>query len=77
MVQQVFNLVGSLGVFLSLVAYFLLQFDKIKSSDRIYAFLNLFGAALILVSLYDAPNLPAIIMESAWGLISVYGLVKS
>ena len=39
--------------------------------------INLLGATLVLVSLIDAWNLPSVILESFWGAISVYGLVRN
>jgi hypothetical protein len=39
--------------------------------------INLLGAALVLVSLIDAWNLPSVILECFWGTISIYGLVRN
>lgn len=38
---------------------------------------NLVGALLILVSLYDAWNLPSVVIEAFWAGISLYGLLRS
>ena len=38
--------------------------------------MNLVGAGLILVSLVHDFNLPAFVLESVWGLISLYGLCR-
>ena len=38
---------------------------------------NLLGASLVLVSLIDAWNLPSVILECFWAVISVYGLIRS
>ncbi|MCL5260607.1 MAG: hypothetical protein M1561_02840 [Gammaproteobacteria bacterium] len=76
MTHQIYNSLGLFGVFLILVAYFLLQIEKIKSSGMAYALYNIIGSVLILVSLYDKPNIPAIIMELAWTAISIYSVIK-
>jgi hypothetical protein len=76
MMHQIDNFLGLVGVFVILVAYVLLQLDKIKSTGLTYGVLNLLGTILILVSLYDKPNLPAILMEVAWAAISIYSLIK-
>ncbi len=76
MKEFVFNGIGIVGVFLILLAYFLLQLEKIKYKSFIYPFLNLSGAILILISLYNDWNLPAFIIQIAWVLISIYGLWK-
>ena len=69
------NAVGLVGVVLFLLAYTLLQFRKIKSESVTYSLMNLLGAVLILFSLLYAWNLPSFILESAWALVSIYGLV--
>ena len=38
---------------------------------------NLAGALLLLVSLYDAWNLPSVVIETFWALISLYGLIRN
>jgi hypothetical protein len=39
--------------------------------------LNLVGASLILVSLCFEWNFPSVVIEVFWGLISLWGVVKS
>ncbi|MBI2790959.1 MAG: hypothetical protein HYX61_03285 [Gammaproteobacteria bacterium] len=75
-VEVIADLVGIVGVGLTLAAYFLLQIDKISSTGRNYSLLNTIGAALILYSLYFNWNTPAVIMETAWFMISLYGLIR-
>lgn len=77
MTHQLFNILGLAGVFITLVAYFLLHVDKIKSADTSYAIYNLIGSLLILTSLCDKFNLPAVIMELSWTTISIYGIYKA
>jgi hypothetical protein len=69
--------IGYIGVALILVAYGGLQFNLVSSGSVRYSTLNGLGAAGILVSLYFEPNLPAIIMEAAWLMISLFGLYKA
>ncbi len=73
---MIYNLVGIVGVILILVAFFLLQVGKLSSRDFIYSLLNLFGALGILISLISEWNLSAFVIEVAWILISLYGLIK-
>jgi hypothetical protein len=72
-----FDLVGFIGVLLIVVAYLLLQLDKLPSSSPRYSLLNAGGALLIIVSLIFAFNLSAFIMEAFWFLISLLGLWRS
>lgn len=76
LIDVVADFVGIIGVGFTLIAYFLLQIDKIHSTGRLYSILNVAGAILILYSLYFNWNTPAVIMETAWFLISLYGLIR-
>ena len=72
-----FDVAGFSGVVLIVIAYLLLQLDKLSSSSPKYSLLNAAGAVLIIVSLIVAFNLSAFIMEAFWFLISLLGLWKS
>ena len=72
-----FDLIGFIGVLLIVVAYLLLQLDKLPSSSPRYSLLNAAGALFIIVSLIFAFNLSAFIVEVFWFLISLLGLWRS
>ena len=72
-----FDLAGFTGVVLIIVAYLLLQLEKLQSSSPRYSLLNAAGALLIMVSLIFAFNLSAFIVEAFWFLISLMGLWRS
>jgi hypothetical protein len=71
-----FDLVGNFGVLLMVVAYLLLQLEKLSSSALSYLLLNAVGAVLVMISLMFRFNLSAFLMEGFWLLISLYGLAK-
>jgi hypothetical protein len=71
-----FDLVGNAGVLLMVVAYMLLQLEKLSSSAFSYLLLNTVGAVLVIISLIFRFNLSAFLMEIFWLLISLYGLAK-
>ena len=71
-----FDLVGNIGVALMVVAYLLLQLEKLSSSASSYLILNAVGAVLVIVSLSFRFNLSAFLMEAFWLVISLYGLTK-
>jgi hypothetical protein len=71
-----FDLVGNIGVLLMVVAYLLLQLEKLSSSAVSYLLLNAIGAVLVIISLIFRFNLSAFLMEVFWLLISLYGLTK-
>ncbi|WP_159748286.1 CBU_0592 family membrane protein [Coxiella endosymbiont of Amblyomma sculptum] len=72
-----FNVIGISGVFLILLAYFLLHIDKLSQRDVSYSLLNFLGSGFILISLYFSWNLSSGIIETAWFLISFLGLTRS
>jgi hypothetical protein len=76
LINIIADVVGIIGVGFTLIAYFLLQIDKISSTGRNYSVLNFIGAIMVLYSLYFNWNTPAVVMESAWLLISLYGLYR-
>lgn len=71
-----YDLLGNLGVLLILLAYWYLQRGKLHSNAIFYSLANFTGALFILVSLYFDFNLSAFIIESAWLLISIYGIYR-
>lgn len=72
-----YDLVGTSGVILILVAYFLLLSERLTSRSLSYSVLNLIGAALITVSLMFEFNLSAFIIEVFWIAASAYGIWRS
>jgi paired small multidrug resistance pump len=72
-----FDLAGFAGVLLIIVAYLLLQVEKLASTSPRYSVLNAVGALLIMVSLVFAFNLSAFIVEAFWFLISLVGISKA
>ena len=74
---HLFDLAGFIGVLLIVVAYLLLQLDKLPSSSPRYSLMNAAGALLIIVSLVFKFNLSAFIVEAFWFLISLLGLWRA
>jgi predicted membrane protein len=71
-----FDLVGNVGVLLMVIAYLLLQLEKLSSSATSYLLLNTAGAVMVMISLMFRFNLSAFFMEAFWLLISLFGLAK-
>jgi len=71
-----FDFVGNVGVLLMVVAYLLLQLEKLSSAAISYLLLNALGAILVMISLVFRFNLSAFLMEAFWLLITLYGLAK-
>lgn len=71
------DLLGLIGSITIALTYFANLQGLLKTEGWFYSLLNLTGAALILLSLCWAWNLPAAVMEGFWALISAYGLVRA
>jgi hypothetical protein len=72
-----YDIVGFAGAAIGIGAYFANQQRWLRSDDWRYPFANLVGASLILVSLCFEWNFPSVVIEVFWGLISLWGIVKS
>ena len=70
-----FDIIGTLGVGMIIVAYAAVQGGRMKSEQLSYSITNLVGAGMILVSLRYNFNLASVIIEVFWILISVWGIV--
>lgn len=71
------DLAGLFGVILTLLAYGLLQFNKICAKGIFYSLANFSGSALIIYSLIFSWNMPAFVMEFTWLALSAYGMVSA
>jgi hypothetical protein len=67
---------GVAGVVMILVAYAGATTGRLDPKRAIALVLNLAGASLILLSLAYDFNLSAVLMEGAWALVALIGLVR-
>jgi len=70
-----FDIIGTIGVALIILAYGAVQTRKMRSEQLSYSVMNLIGAAMILVSLRYSFNLASVVIEVFWILISLWGIV--
>jgi hypothetical protein len=70
------NIIGSLGVALMLVAYFLNLFRYIHQESRVYIFLNILGAGLSCYASILIRYWPFIILESIWCGVALVALLR-
>ncbi len=76
MTIQWYDVIGTVGVGTIIFTYVLLQTGRLRSEQLSYSILNAAGAALILISLYFEFNLPSVVVEFFWLVISLYGIGK-
>lgn len=71
------DIIGLIGVSLVLMAFGLLNMNKVTSHHLAYQFLNLIGSVLLLFSLCFHFNLASIVIEIAWMIISIIGIYRA
>ena len=76
MTYGLLDLVGNIGVLILMIAYLMLQLNKLRSDGLAYSLLNAVGASLIIISLVVNFNLSALLMEVFWVLISCVGIYR-
>jgi hypothetical protein len=76
MTYGLLDAVGIIGAALLMVAYLLLQINKLQSNGLAYSLLNAIGALLIVFSLLVNFNLAAFLIEVFWVLISLIGIIR-
>ncbi|MEI9891533.1 MAG: hypothetical protein WDN45_14410 [Caulobacteraceae bacterium] len=67
---------GVVGVLMMLVAYALAQLGRMRVDRLPSLLMNLAGSLLVLASLAVKFNLSAALMEGAWAVVALFGLVK-
>ena len=70
------DIIGTVGVALILLCYFLIQVGKLTAENLSYSIINMIGASLILFSLYYEFNFASVLIESFWVIISLIGISR-
>ena len=71
-----YTMAGLVGVCVILTVYFANQQDWLDARRWQFPAANLAGSLLILMSLWDAWNLPSVVIEVAWSANSAWGLIR-
>jgi hypothetical protein len=71
------DVIGTIGVSIVLIAYFLSILKWIKPTSSIYYFLNFSGAGIACFASFLIDYIPFIILEGAWSAISFVALTKN
>ncbi|MDO8663492.1 MAG: hypothetical protein Q7K28_01465 [Candidatus Wildermuthbacteria bacterium] len=70
------QIVGWVGTFLIIFAYFLVSYKKVDGSSKIYQAMNLLGAIGVGVNVFHQQAWPAVALQVVWGIIAIIALVK-
>jgi hypothetical protein len=76
MAEVYIEIIGWVGTFLILAAYFLLTYKKLKSESKIYHSMNLIGGLSIVVNGIANHAYPPAGLNTIWSLIAAYGIIK-
>jgi hypothetical protein len=70
------DLIGFIGVFITLLAYFLIIFDFIPKEGVLFYMMNIIGSALACYASVLIVYWPFVMLEGTWTVISIAGLIK-
>jgi hypothetical protein len=70
------TIIGSIGVSLLLLAFFLNLFKSLRSESYQYLMLNLVGGALACYSSYLINFAPFVLLEGTWAAVAAVGVVR-
>jgi uncharacterized protein with PQ loop repeat len=69
--MSVSDSIGSIGVVLLLLAFFLQLKNIIRKEHKVYLLLNFFGATLACISSLLIEFYPFVVLEGVWALVSI------
>jgi len=71
------DMIGTLGVAIILLAYFMNTAKLIPRDGKLYYVMNIIGASLAAYASLLIDYMPFVILEGTWTLVSIYGLMRS
>ena len=71
------DVLGIGGVLMMLGAYAAAQLGRLDPVRPPSLLLNLTGSCLVMLSLLSAFNLSAFLMEAAWAVVALFGLIRA
>ena len=71
------DIIGSIGVVILLIAFFLNLFGYLEKDSVWYSLLNVVGATLAGIASYLIPYWPFFVLEIIWTIVSIFGLMKA
>ena len=71
------EIIGTIGVGLILLAYFMNTMKGIPLSPKLFYVMNIIGAAMACYASVLIHYMPFVILEGMWTLVSIYGLMRT
>jgi hypothetical protein len=70
------DIIGTIGVSLILLAYFLAVIGRLNNKSHSFYLLNIAGAGLACYASVLISYWPFVVLEATWTLVSIYGLMR-
>jgi hypothetical protein len=70
------EIVGSIGVAILLIAFFLNLFQYLPQNRRSYAVMNLIGAGMSCYASWLINFLPFVVLEGTWAMVAAASLLR-
>ena len=70
------DMIGSIGVTLLLIAYFMSLFKLLRQESRAYGILNVAGAGLACYASLMIGFIPFVILEGTWAVVALIGMFR-
>lgn len=75
--MQLSDWIGTIGVAITLLAYFCGTFEKINMNGKLFFLLNAAGSALSCLGSWLIHYWPFVVLEGVWALVSLIGFLKA
>ncbi len=73
--MEIIDIFGSIGAIIALIAFILIQTDRLKNSDFTYDFLNFLSGFILAIYAYIIASLPFLIINLVWASFSLFDLI--
>jgi hypothetical protein len=70
------DIIGSIGVALLLIAYFMNLFKLIGQESKVYGILNVAGAGLACYASLMIGFIPFVVLEGMWAIVALIGMLR-
>lgn len=74
--MEISLIIGTIGMFLILIAFILNLFKKIMQDSISYNLMNIIGAGMLTYYALALNSVPFIILQATWGLFALFKLIK-
>ena len=75
--MEIFSQVlGWIGTFLVVLAYYLVSTNKINATSKRYQLINLFGAIGVGFNVFHQQAWPALALQVVWAIIAIVSIIK-